>query len=298
MEQQREAFLASLPKPKPKPPVALESKSPEKKVAPPKLTKEEEIYRDKWDRFLDMIMKGRLDIAKTFWEREGEALGGIDAAIPEWTGERYGTLLQVAASARQAEVTAWLLDELNADPTIPVPSGAPQLNTEEPSADSLDNAGSRSASPLPNSTASGGGRTAYDVAATRTVRDVFRRSAGARPDAWDWLGAAHVPSALSAEQEAERDSKKKEKRRGMKERIREREAKERERAAARTPEPEPEPEPVRGANGRLGGPQKLGGGGATTGDGLVGLTPEMRAKVERERRARAAEARFKTLGKR
>ena len=40
------------------------------------------------------------------------------------------------------------------------------------------------------------------------------------------------------------------------------------------------------------GPQKLGGAPTAT-QGLAGLTPEMRAKIERERRARAAEARMK-----
>lgn len=240
-----------------------------------------------------MIKKGRLDAAKSFWEREGATLGGVDADIPDWTGERFKTLLQVSSAAGQAEVTAWLLDTLNANPTLPVPSGAPQGPAPDDRAEG-DGDGSRTASPVPpapSGGAGGGGRMAYDVASTRAVRDVFRRAAGARPNAWDWFGAAHVPSALNAAQEAERDSRKKERRKGMKERIREREA----RAAARAPESEPEPEPQLpppGKGGRLGGPQKVGGGGAAAADGLAGLTPEMRAKVERERRARAAEARL------
>jgi hypothetical protein len=42
------------------------------------------------------------------------------------------------------------------------------------------------------------------------------------------------------------------------------------------------------------GPRKLGGASGSA-EGVAGLTPEMRAKVERERRARAAEARLRTL---
>ena len=64
------------------------------------------------------------------------------------------------------------------------------------------------------------------------------------------------------------------------------------------PAPEPEPEPVvpeqkvRDPTG----PRKLGGASGAV-EGIMGLTPEMRAKVERERRARAAEARLNGLSK-
>jgi len=55
----------------------------------PKLSKEEEIIRDKWTRLLEMVSKGRLDPLMTFWEREGSTIGGVDTVIPEWTGERW-----------------------------------------------------------------------------------------------------------------------------------------------------------------------------------------------------------------
>ena len=73
LQQQDEEYLASLPKPKPKPAQPPETKPVEKKVAPPKLTKEEEAFRDKWLRLIDMIRKGRLDRASEFWGREGTA---------------------------------------------------------------------------------------------------------------------------------------------------------------------------------------------------------------------------------
>lgn len=235
-----------------------------------------------------MVKKGRLDAAKTFWDRESKTLGGIDTRIPDFLGEKVGTLLQLAVINGQAEMTEWLLDNMNADPTIPVPVvvyRAPQPEDKEIlDKRSLTSEDARSQS----------NRVAYDIASTREVRDVFRKSAGKRPDAWDWLGSGHIPSVLSAEMEANRDSRKKERRKGLKEKIKEREAKERERVKESEEEvaevqPRPAPTPVKA------GPQKLGGT-STAGQSLAGLTPEMRARIERERRARAAEARFKSSG--
>ncbi|THH12064.1 hypothetical protein EW145_g250 [Phellinidium pouzarii] len=288
LQAQDEAFLASLPKPRPKPQTPAPSKPVEKKVEP-KLNKEEEVHRDKWSRFLEMIKKGRLEAAKAFWDRDGASIGGVDAAIPEWTGEKAGTILQLASSFGQAEMTAWLLDDLHADPTILVLSNLPRVIEEAEASDSQD------ASSDPPAGTFISHKTAYDVASSRAVRDAFRRSAATRPDEWDWLGAGHIPSMLSAEREAERDSKKKERRKGLKDKICEREAKEREESRNDTPETHI-PVPVKTSSGKPGS-QKLGGGLAAS-EGLAGLTPEMRGRIERERRARAAEARLKALGSR
>jgi len=200
LQAQDEAYLASLPKPRPEPRVATpQPKAPEKK--PEKLSREEEIVRDKWDRLLDMVKKGRLEPLKTFWEREQRAFGGVDTSLPEWAGEKAGTLLQLASSSGQAEVTAWLLDDLHADPSIPFPVLQSQSETDFGS-DAGD--GVVSAKTTPKSI-----KTAYDASASGAVRDVFRRSAAERPDLWDWFGTAHVPSALTKEKEEERDNKKK-----------------------------------------------------------------------------------------
>jgi hypothetical protein len=281
LREQDEAYLASLPKPKPKvqapvsAPVAAKAKEP-------KLSKEEELLREKWARLLDMIARGRLDALKDFWEREGEGLGGIDTRIPPWAGEKVSTLLQYAAQCGQEEVTRWLLDEAHADPTIAVPSEAPVIG-QDTSGDS----------PEPMKLARVAHRTAYDVTSSRAVRDVFRRSAGAHPDWWDWLGTGRVPSILNQEMEEEREEKKKVRRKGLKDKIKEREIKEKVHrsegdvdADADVPgtEPPTHPEPNSA-------PRRLGGS-AGSADGIAGLTPEMRAKVERERRARAAEARL------
>ncbi|KAH9176052.1 hypothetical protein EDB89DRAFT_2092409 [Lactarius sanguifluus] len=284
LREQDEAYLASLPKPKPKiqapVPAPLVTKAKE-----PKLSKEEELLREKWTRLLDMVLHGRLDALKDFWEREGEGLGGIDTRMPPWAEEKVSTLLQYAAQCGQEEVTRWLLDEAHADPTIAVPSEA-SVTGQDTSSDS----------PESIKVARTATRTAYDVASSRAVRDVFRRSAGAHPEWWDWFGAGRVPSILSQEMEEEREEKKKVRRKGLKDKIKEREIKEKEERANR-PEvvdadvPVTEP-PTRSEPNNA--PRRLGGS-AGSADAVAGLTPEMRAKVERERRARAAEARLKML---
>lgn len=143
-----------------------------------------------------------------------------------------------------------------------------------------------------------GNKRAYDMAQTKGVRNVFRRVAYDNPTMWDWQGA-HVPSGLSEEAAAEQGAKKAERRRGLRDKMRE---KEKARAEAAAEEEEREKAEAaaqaaaqpKGAFGGLGlpsaGPQKLGGRGAE--GGLAGLSPEMRMQIERERRARAAEARF------
>lgn len=276
LKAQDEAYLASLPKPKPAP-VPVQPKEKPVQPQPPKLTKGEEVLKEKWTRVLEMISKGRLEPLKQFWEKEqvnltGGEGEGVDIRVPKVAGEYQGqTILQVAASSDQAEVVRWLLEEKGADPTIDVPSESSHTGLDEG---------------VPSRH-----RAAYDLASTKEVRNIFRRCAGSDPGKWDWLGAGRIPSALTVDQEEQRDEKKKVRRKGLKDKIKEREA--------RQPEPEPEPEPevetkMVGLFEEKTGPRKLGG---TTGDNnaVLGLTPEMRAKLERERRARAAEARMKAL---
>ncbi|KAG1804509.1 uncharacterized protein BJ212DRAFT_1393488 [Suillus subaureus] len=282
---QDEAFLASLPKPKTTP-FTAPTAAPEK-AKPQRLTKEEEAYREKWSRLLDMISKGRSEPLRSFWEREGASLGGVDAPIPEWTGDRRASLLQVAVQSGHEDVTRLLLYDLHADPTIIVPSSG--VHQEDKAANESD------ASDAPPLQGAGSRRTAYDLARTRAVRDIFRQCAGDHPDWWDWFGAARVPSTFNKEKEDARDEKKKQRKKGLKEKMREREAREREREGKQfdmdneqvgTKSESRSQDPT--------APRKLGGSSGAA-DSVLGLTVELRAKVERERRARAAEARLKTL---
>lgn len=280
LQAQEEAYLASLPKPRPQP-VVQPSAPPQPKPTAPKLSKEEEALREQWRRVLEMVQKGRLEALQALWAREGANMGGADAEIPVWAGERSRTLLQVAARAGQADVVRWLLEEQRVDPTIALDG--------DDEGDDVEKDGYASDAPLP--AMKGARRTAYDIANSRAVRDVFRRCAWAHPDWWDWHGAARVASALSPEMEEGRDDKKKARRKGLKDKMRERES-----ARPPTPEiePTPPPKPVRKEEPTT-GPRKLGGASGAQ-DGVAGLSAEMRARVERERRARAAEARLKSLG--
>ena len=203
LRAQEEAYLASLPQPKPIP-----DPQPEPDKAKPKLVK---LFNkrgrgiwEKWTRLLDMITKGRLEVLRMFWEREGEA-PGVNATVPECTGGKRASLLQVAARSGQEEVTQWMLEEQRADPTIAVGEEAAR-------------------------------RTAYELASTKGVRDVFRRCATVHEEWWDWFGAGRVPSALSKEMEEQRDEKRKIRRKGLKEKIRERK-----RAVGDTVDATPEP---------------------------------------------------------
>lgn len=285
LRAQDEAFLASLPKPKATPSTAP-TPAPER-AKPQRLTKEEEAYREKWSRLLDMISKGRSEPLKSFWEREGASLGGVDALIPEWTGDRRASLLQVAVQSGQEDVTRWLLYELHADPTIIVLSSG--VHQEDKTANESD-----SSNP-PTLQGAGSRRTAYDMARTRAVRDVFRQCAGDHPDWWDWFGAARVPSTFNKEKEEAKDEKKKQRKKGLKEKMREREVREREREGKQSDiddeQVETKSEP-RSQDPTA--PRKLGGSSGAA-DSVMGLTVELRAKVEREQRARAAEARLKFL---
>ncbi|KAJ8094662.1 hypothetical protein PM082_010668 [Marasmius tenuissimus] len=276
LRAQDEEFLASLPKTKPIPRSTTPQPEKLKPPPPPKLSKEEEQFRERWNRLLDMVVKGRLEALKSFWAREAGNLGeseiaDIDIRIPAWAdvdgNERATTLLQAASHAGQDSVVTWLMEDMHADPTI----GASSLTRAEEDQ-------SPKTKPV-----------AYDLARNKSTRDAFRRCAAAHPDWWDWFGAAHLPSALHKEMEDERDEKKKVRRKGLKDRVKERESKEKE--TVKEEEDSRKEIPPSQSSAPTTGPRKLGGAGGGA-QGLAGLTPEMRAKIERERRARAAEARF------
>lgn len=241
-----------------------------------------------------MVSKGRLDTLKAFLSREGALLGdgAVNARIPEDIDDaiKGETLLVYATRRDQADIVRWLLEEARADPTVDIHRSSPDEDTLLGEQEDYE----ESARPV----VGGSRRTAYDYARTRAVRNTFRRCAADYPDWWDWLGigdgGARVPSVLSREMEEGRDEKKKVRRKGLKEKIREREASQKEKERPIVAE-EPKTEPTKDTREPAKGPRKLGGSSGA-GDSVMGLTPEMRAKVERERRARAAEARMKAMG--
>jgi hypothetical protein len=221
-----------------------------------------------------MARKGRMESLVAFWERVDTSLGGINARIPNIEGLETSvgwTLLHVAAAAGQDAVVRWLLEEKDADPTV-------KIQLADNDANVADGVAPRGGSDL--------GQVPYEVASSKTTRDVFRRIAGLHPNRWDWLGEGHVPSILSKEMEEEQEEKKKTRRKGLKEKMKEREEK---KAVVEQAEVQDEPSRV-ATSTQMGGSQRLGG--ASDAAGTMGLTTEMRNRIERERRARAIEARL------
>ena len=135
----------------------------------------------------------------------------------------------------------------------------------------------------------GEGKPAFDLAGDRATRDVFRVArAELGEDRWDWA-SAHVPPPLS---KAEADK------RGERERT-DAEKVEAERRKVETErlkkEIEANNDKVRSRKGgrALGALEKTGE--EKREEEARGLTPEMRMRLERERRARAAEERMKRM---
>ncbi|KAM7189778.1 hypothetical protein V8F20_010020 [Naviculisporaceae sp. PSN 640] len=131
------------------------------------------------------------------------------------------------------------------------------------------------------------GKTAFEIAGDRATRDAFRVARSELGEkAWDWE-AAKVPPPMKRE-EAE---KRTERERLEKERI------ENERRKAEEERLKTEGPKVKPSAPRKGG--VLGGAPLTTAQQRIeetrGMTPEMRVKLERERRARAAEERIRRM---
>lgn len=259
-----------MPKPAPLP-------KPDQPKVPqaPRLSKEELLERDRWERVVDMARRGRLDALRGFIEKqsaEGSASQDWSGLLPDWMEEQRTspTLLHIAASSDQPEVVRWLLEDRRADPTLA--SSSPPM------------------------------RTAYECSASRAVRNIFRRLYADHPDWWEWQTAARVPSQLTEGMEAQQaDSKKTAHKVGLKQKMKERAA---EREAERVMEAEKqrlaeEAEQTRKAAERAAAPnigaQRLGGAAPRAvmeQTQLKGLSEQAKMRIERERRAKAAEARM------
>jgi len=146
------------------------------------------------------------------------------------------------------------------------------------------------------------GKTAFEIAGDRATRDAFRLARSELgDDRWDWDNSAKVPEPLSkgeVDQRAERERKEEEEKETARrnadlERIREEEK-------------QKEAEKKKAVNDKR---EKRMGKGKTIGVGAKkeltaeerraeeakGMTPEMRMRLERERRARAAEERMRRM---
>lgn len=177
------------------------------------------------------------------------------------TNHHAPTPLHLAASQNAAAVVTTLLTKTDADPTV----------------------------------ANADGKVPYDIAGDSKTHDAFRvarHSLG--EDKFDWE-AAHVPVALSPDEvearsrrdRQEADAAESERRRNELEKIRQDEE---DRKAGRMEKKAG----VGKSMGTVSLPEKSWT--EKREEEMRGLTPEMRQRIERERRARAAEARMKALG--
>ncbi|KAH8917792.1 hypothetical protein BT69DRAFT_1338801 [Atractiella rhizophila] len=165
------------------------------------------------------------------------------------------SLLHLASSSSQPIIVRWLLTEKQLDPKIKV-----------------------------------NGRTAYEVSAGRDVRTAFRAAREEDKEGGDerWEGSG-VPVGLGGSKEDDvANTKGKERKNRLKEKMKE-SRKAREAAIIEEENNLEEPPKEEKSSGRLGGVRRLKD--LTVSDG-VGLTEEQKMRLERERRARAAEARL------
>ncbi|KAI8967101.1 hypothetical protein BDF20DRAFT_902592 [Mycotypha africana] len=150
------------------------------------------------------------------------------------------------------------------------------------------------------------GKTAYEVCKDKEARNAFRRCMCDYPDKWDWLEKGRVPSPLTEKQEQEQLAKEKKRLEKEKERKRlmeleqarleaEREAKEKEDQMRK----QQQQQQIINQKARFASTaRKLGSGNNSSSSSLndtLQMSPEARMRLEREKRARAAEERMKRL---
>lgn len=142
-------------------------------------------------------------------------------------------------------------------------------------------------------TVNGDRKTPFDLAGERSTRDSFRVARfELGENKWDWV-AAHVPAKLSRAEVEERDESEKKEEAKKEENRRKAEA-----ARLKEEGPKVTDGPLGKAAGRgralvLGQVQKSAQ--EKREEEARGMTPEMRMRLERERRARAAEERMKRM---
>ncbi|KAJ3112634.1 hypothetical protein HDU96_004356 [Phlyctochytrium bullatum] len=207
-------------------------------------------------KLIEMVKRGRVEALKTFAESPGFVPSVLNIPLPHSLGT---SLLHLAASNSHEAIVALLLS-LGADPTV----------TEE----------------------SGKKRTPYEVTDDKGCRDAFRRAFAASPTQWEWIEKAKVPSPLTPEMEERQREKEREKRRKQKEKQKQYKESAAAQEQARLIQEEEERKKAEeekikekqkqdfekakkaGVIGKLGQREKES----------MGITPEMRARIDREKR--------------
>lgn len=228
------------------------------KVQPAKPTPEQEEAVLHTSQLQNLIRRSKAPGVLLYLKKNNLSANFTFYPSEQGTNHHAPTPLHLAASQNAAAVVTALFTKTDADPT----------------------------------TKNSDGKVPYDIAGDSRTHDAFRVARHTLGEkAHDW-SAAHVPSPLSPE-EAEAKSK--------------RETQEASTAEAERRKADLERIKQEEQERKIGKIEKKAGAGKTLGavpektwsekneEDLRGLTPEMRQRLERERRARAAEARMKAL---
>lgn len=231
------------------------SSKTEKSVTP-KLSEEEETALLHTSQLQAFIRRSKLPALLSYFKNKDLQPNFLFQPVDSQQNHHAPTCLHLAASQNSAPLVSGLLVKAGADPTI--------KNKE--------------------------GKTAFDLAGDRATRDAFRVARdGLGEGKWDWE-AAKVPPALRREEAEQRDEREK----------KENERKEAERRKVEEARLKSEGPKVDNNNNKGKSNGVLGGGVPKTAqqkreEEARGLTPEQRIKLDRERRARAAEERIRRL---
>ncbi|KAI1141058.1 hypothetical protein F5Y05DRAFT_376260 [Hypoxylon sp. FL0543] len=225
------------------------------KPAAPKLTEEEETALLHTSQLQAFIRRSKLPALLSYLKNNNVSAGFTFQPADSPQNYHAPTPLHLAANQNSAPLVLGLLVKGGADPTL--------KNKE--------------------------GKTAFELAGDRPTRDAFRVARDELGETkWDWE-AAKVPPPLKKEEAGKRDERER----------KENERKESERRRAEEQRLRSEGPKVPDANSKRGKSLLDVGAKKTAQDKREeearGLTPEQRMKLERERRARAAEERFRRM---
>ncbi|RMZ80552.1 hypothetical protein DV737_g2914, partial [Chaetothyriales sp. CBS 132003] len=236
---------------------AEQLKQPKAEKRAPKLTKEDEAAKLHTSQLQSLIRRSKAPGVLLYLQKN--ELSPNFAFSPSHEHHHAPTPLHLASATNTAAVVGALLIKAKADPTLK----------------------------------NGDGKAAYDLAGDAKTRDAFRVARYQLGESvYDWK-AANVPAGISQaeadaraqREKAEADSAETERRQAELEKLRQQDE---QRSTRRI-------ERKAGAGQSLGAvaPEKTGA--ERREEDMRGLTPEQRMKLERERRARAAEERFRRM---
>ncbi|TGO29770.1 hypothetical protein BPAE_0011g00420 [Botrytis paeoniae] len=235
------------------------------KPQPKKLTEEEETALLHTSQLQSLIRRSKLPALLSYLQTN--SVSPNFHFRPEEQNYHAPTPLHLAASLNSKLLVEGLLLKGDADPTIK----------------------------------NGDGKTAFELCGERSTRDAFRvcRYELPSPKGYTWENS-NVPSGLSREEASKRDAREKEEE--NKKKMEEKRIDD-ERLAKEEEERERERNlkgggkfSSRGGKGKIVGAGVQASGQEKRDQEMRDMTPEMKMRVERERRARAAEERMKRLG--